>query len=174
MITIKEFLLGRENKHANVVEATDKNIRQLVQEAIKENGIDADLNFIDVSQVTNMYSLFEYSDFCGDISNWDVSNVICMEGMFYGARMFNCDISKWNVRNVENFNEMFKGADVFNQPIGKWKLEKAKYMAQMFYCASHFDQDLSHWNVNDVTNHYLVFSGSAMASKQQLWPKFKK
>jgi len=46
-----------------------------------------------------MNNLFFYSDFKGDISNWNVSNVKSMVGMFKGS-FFNGDISKWNVANV--------------------------------------------------------------------------
>ena len=175
MINIQEYLLSKKNKHADadVVTATDKNIRQLVENAIEEHGVDADLNFIDVSQVTNMYALFEYSDFCGDVSAWDVSRVTNMDSMFYCARMFNCDISDWDVRNVINFNYMFQGADVFNQPIRTWKTEKAEHMKQMFYDADKFEQDLTNWQVDNVVEHSLMFSGSAMGSKRNLWPKFK-
>lgn len=174
ILFINEYLLSKlNNKKFKTVIATDKNIRQLVQEAIKENGIDVDLNFIDVSQVTNMYALFEHSDFCGDISAWDVSNVTNMSSMFYGARMFNCDISEWDVSKVENFESMFQGAEVFNQPIGKWKTEKATNMVKMFYWASHFDQDLSNWNVDNVQDRTMMLSCSLTGRKKDFWPKFK-
>ena len=38
--------------------------------------------------------MFRGSDFTGDISNWDVSNVTDMEGMFCDSE-FNGDISNW-------------------------------------------------------------------------------
>ena len=41
-----------------------------------------------------MYGMFEKSQFNGDISNWDVSNVTNMSEMFYLSK-FNGDISKW-------------------------------------------------------------------------------
>lgn len=172
MITIQEYLLTKSKKHANAVTATDNTLRSLVQEAMKERGKDADLNFIDTSQVTNMYALFEYSDFCGDISGWDVSRVTSMDSMFHGATAFNCDISDWDVRSVTNFSQMFESTETFNQPIGKWKTEKALLMTQMFYDADKFDQDLSSWQVDKVRSHYLIFSGSAMGAKRNLWPKF--
>ena len=36
----------------------------------------------------------------GDISSWDVSNVIDMEDMFVGASSFNQDLSGWCVSNI--------------------------------------------------------------------------
>lgn len=36
----------------------------------------ADLNFIDTSLIKDMSRLFKNSEFNGDISKWDVSNVV--------------------------------------------------------------------------------------------------
>jgi len=51
----------------------------------------------DVSNVTNMNSMFAYSQFNGDISLWDVSNVTDMTHMFYESQ-FKGDISNWTVK----------------------------------------------------------------------------
>lgn len=40
------------------------------------------------------------SEFNGDISNWDVSNVSQMSFMFGAASSFNQDLSNWIVSNV--------------------------------------------------------------------------
>ena len=40
------------------------------------------LNWVDVSEIANMNSLFKYTKFNGDISRWDVSNVREMTSMF--------------------------------------------------------------------------------------------
>jgi hypothetical protein len=59
---------------------------------IRKSAVNADLNHLDVSGITDMSNIFEDSDFNGDISQWDVSNVRRMTGMFSGSR-FNGDIS---------------------------------------------------------------------------------
>ena len=74
-------------------------IMKIVEEQITILGSEADLNHLDVSEVTNMASLFEWSDFNGDISKWDVSSVTNMNEMFKVSQ-FNGDISKWDVSNV--------------------------------------------------------------------------
>ena len=120
MITIQEYLLSKKhNKLEYVIHATDKTIQQIVKDELDRLGHDADLNHIDVSKVTNMASLFscavddylggfmKYEDLNPDISEWDVSNVKNMDGMFWGCEQFNCDISKWNVNNVETHDRMF-------------------------------------------------------------------
>lgn len=174
MININEYLLSKSKAKQKVVEATNNNIRELIWDAIKENGIEVDLNFIDTSKVTKMYALFEYSDFCGDISGWDVSNVTDMTSMFHSAKMFNCDISRWDVRSVEMFDSMFRNASMFNQPIGCWETTSAINMDTMFYGAEKFKQNLSGWQVEKVKYHHLPFTLTDMSSNKDLWPKFKK
>ncbi len=81
----------------------------LIKKLIKERGYDADLNDIDVSEITDMNNLFYNSTFHGDISKWNVSNVTNMTGMFAFAK-FNGDISKWDVSNVTSMYRMFSNS----------------------------------------------------------------
>lgn len=62
------------NKLLIVVESK-YDLYRLIEQRIKEQGTDCNLNDIDVTKVTDMSYLFAYSDFNGDISNWDVFNV---------------------------------------------------------------------------------------------------
>jgi len=87
------------------------------------------LNWIDVSGVTDMSFLFNFTDYLDypqadkfkkqypfncDISKWDVSNAKTMEGMFWGCAEFNQNISNWNVSKVVNMEHMFTFAKKFN------------------------------------------------------------
>ncbi len=47
-----------------------------------------------MSNVTDISEMFLYSSFNGDISNWDVSNVTLMDGLFYNTP-FNQYIGSW-------------------------------------------------------------------------------
>ena len=70
---------------------------------------------------TDMKELFkDKTNFNGDISTWDVSNVTTMEGMFEGADKFNKDVSKWDTNKVQNMDKMFKNATEFKQDLSKW------------------------------------------------------
>jgi surface protein len=46
------------------------------------------------------------------LDNWDVSNVIDMEGMFFGALTFNQPLEKWNVSKVLDMTGMFKKSEL--------------------------------------------------------------
>ena len=95
--------------------ADNVNIRELVRNAIKDKGNDADLNHIEISDVTDMSYLFLNSPFNGNIDEWDVSNVINMTGMFMNSK-FDGDISKWNVGKVKKHECCFDGSPLEKQP----------------------------------------------------------
>src|SRR5574343_1874039 len=76
-------------------------LKQIIEERIENEGPECDLNDIDVSNITDMNSMFYCSKFNGDISKWNVSKVTDMRYMFRGSK-FNGDISKWNVSNARN------------------------------------------------------------------------
>src|SRR5574344_1503882 len=69
-------------------------LKQIIEERIKQEGPECDLNDIDVSNIINMSKLFYRSNFNGDISKWNVSKVNNMYSMFFNSE-FNGDISKW-------------------------------------------------------------------------------
>ena len=59
-----------------------KELQDLIKERIEREGVKADLNDIDVSQITDMSYMFLDSEFNGDISNWNVGRVRDMRYMF--------------------------------------------------------------------------------------------
>jgi len=83
-----------------IIKCTNDNIKQIVKEQIELLGNEADLNHLDVSNVSSMRNLFYKSEFNGDISKWNVSSVTDMTEMF-GYSEFNQDISKWSVSSVK-------------------------------------------------------------------------
>ena len=70
-----------------------------LKKIIKNSPLDADLNHLDVSNITSLKSVFTKSKFNGDISAWDVSNVKDMYRMFAESQ-FTGDISEWDVSDV--------------------------------------------------------------------------
>ena len=128
----------------NVYPKTRLELIRLIEIRVLSNGANCDLNDIDVSEITDMSSLFTWSSFNGDISNWDVSNVTNMSGMFSKSD-FNGDISNWDVSNVTNMNGMF--------------------------AHSKFNQDISNWEINNKCSH-VHFDVNSKLNKNYL-PEFK-
>ena len=169
---------------------------KIIKEEININGTECSLNHIDVSQIISMENLFSslYSleDFNGDISNWDISNVKHMSGMFRESKFnnnsicnwdvsniktmnnmfedshFNKDISMWDVSNVEDMSCMF-GRSKFNQPLNDWDVSNVKYMAHMFHNNEFFNQPLNDWDVSNVRDMALMFYKSVFNQPLDNW-----
>ena len=163
MITIQEYLLSKSKPKLNMIKATDENIHQIVKDEIKRLGNDADLNHIDVSEVTNMAKLFQdnlnlfMKEINPDVSNWNVSNVTTMKYMFSGCKKFNCDLSKWDVSKVRSMWHMFGDCRDFNQDLNSWDVSNVQDMQSMFNGCSHFNSDISAWNTETVMNMESMF-----------------
>ena len=116
---IQEKLIIKKNKAINYkyFPETKKELKAIIVQRIKNEGNEVDLNDIDTSNITDMSSLFEETNFNGDISKWNVSNVTDMSSMFYNCSKFNQDISGWDVSNVTNMDEMFNSCIKFNKDI---------------------------------------------------------
>ena len=167
-----------------------RELQKIIVDTIKEEGSNCDLNWIDVSGVTDMSFLFnftEYLDYSAarqfkkqypfncDISKWDVSNVVNMDSMFCGEYEFNQDISNWDVSNVTNMEYMFCGAEKFNQPIGKWNVSNVKIFTNMFNWAESFNQNISNWKLRldaDILNSSENDSIIMMFNKCPIKPEF--
>ena len=130
---IKEKLIIKKNKTANYkyFPESKEELKDIILQRIEDEGNEVDLNDIDVSTITDMSNLFEYLDFNGNISNWNVSNVTDMALMFFNCEFFNQDISKWDVSSVTDMSEMFYRCFKFNKDISKWdisNLDENRYM----------------------------------------------
>ena len=85
-----------------------------------------DVTRLATTRVTNMSLLFSIQgpsqpNFNQNISNWDVSNVTTMYGMFY-VSPFNQPIQYWDVSSVTDMRSMFERAELFNQNISNWNV----------------------------------------------------
>ena len=117
-----------------------------------------DISDWDVSNVTDMIGLFSGAiSFNQDISNWDVSEVINMSYMFFNCIEFNQDIGNWNVSNVMDMSGMFGKAIMFDQDLNGWNTSNVIDMEFMFQEAHSFNQDISAWDVSSVTDMYAMF-----------------
>ena len=107
-ITEKLKLNKDSGSHYNYHPKDRDELRQLIQELLKERGKDADLNDIDTSDITDMHHLFYGLNIHNiNISEWDVSNVKDMWMMFYGCVKFDCDLSEWDTTECKIKAGMF-------------------------------------------------------------------
>ena len=145
----------------------------------KQNPID--FNDIDVINIDSFYNckkdkgIFDGMNFKYiDISDWDVSNVTDMRGMFFECSELKSvgDISGWNVSKVTNMNSMFSYCNTLVSvgDISKWNVSNVTDMYSMFYDCKLFNQDLSDWNVSNVTIPYGMFDKCPI--KDEYKPKF--
>ena len=168
---IQEKLIIKKNKY-KYFPRTKEELEEIIKKRIKDEGNEVNLNDIDVSKITDMSELFVETDFRGDISGWDVSNVTLMSFMFYECTKFNSDISNWDVSNVIDMYGMFEECESFNQDISSWDVSNVTGMSSMFYNCESFNQDISKWNVSKVKNNGYMFHGCISLEKKYK-PKFK-
>ena len=119
--------------------------RMEVGDRVKKFGLGADLNDMDLTNVTSLDNIFSdpvMQGFHGDISKWDVSKITNMSFVFMRADV-NVDISKWDVSNVKSMSHMF------------WRAK--------------FTGDISSWNISNVTNMSHMFSNSNINQENILW-----
>jgi len=119
-----------------------------------------------VSKVTDFSYMFGDSDsnrgryWNEDISGWDVSSAVTMEGMFKAANEFNQPIAGWDVSNVTSFDWMFANTS-FNQPLTDWNLSSATNVDRMF-SVSQFNNDVSGWvlpaNISGMFKYAFAFN----------------
>ncbi|MGB2128184.1 MAG: BspA family leucine-rich repeat surface protein [Flavicella sp.] len=96
----------------------------------------------------------------GPITDWDVSNVTHMNGLFKNKTQFNEDISNWDVSNVTNMSEMFADASNFNVDISNWDVSNVYTMMSMFENATSFNSDISTWDVSNVFSMLGMLEGA--------------
>lgn len=154
---------------------TKEELHSIIKQELKQQGSDADLNFIDTSLITDMQFLFsgELSIKNIKIDEWDVSNVTNMAYMFSHHRFFNCDLSKWDVSKVKNTREMFSKCFNFNCDLSKWDVKNVFNMERMFANCTKFKSDLSSWDISKVKYKDDIFVGCPKMRKNlDLQPNF--
>ena len=147
----EKLIINKDYRDTTIVVKSFDELRKIIEDrydklgpGTKKNPID--FNDIDVSGIKtlgiytgspNAIGLFEKIEFeYIDISDWNVSNVTDMSGMFYGCKKLKSigDLSKWDVSKVENMERTFyccyELESVGN--LSKWDVSKVESMISMF------------------------------------------
>ena len=145
-----------------------EHLQKTIKRYLAQKGSSCSLNHLDVSKITDMSQLFtkEYGIFNGDISEWDVSNVTTMAGMFNGS-LFKGNISRWDVSHVTDMSGMF-ARSFFNGSLAAWNVSRVKDMGSMF-ASSMFQGDISRWRVGRVRNMSRMFAQSMFRGDLHRW-----
>lgn len=145
-----------------------KDIIEKEYEAHKTAAI-IDLNFIDVSNLTKLRLplLHKFNGYL-DISNWDVSNVVSMEGLFALAN-FSTDLSKCDVSNVECMNRMFNRLKGRISGLRNWNVSKVKDMSYMFKNAEFVPDEIADWDLSNVNDMKGMFKGATFGGDISNW-----
>ena len=150
----------------------------------KDNPID--FNDVNISNIDSFYNdninigIFQRSKFeYIDISDWDVSNVKNMVGMFYRCKQLKSigDISDWDVSNVKDMSVMFYSCEQLKSvgDLSNWDISNVEYMSSMFYMCKQLKSvgDLSKWNVSKVNYMNNMFDNSGIINIPKWYKKWK-
>lgn len=136
---------------------------------------DCNVSSWDTSNVAYAGGMFwDASSFRGmGLENWNTSQMISCQYMFYGARSMNANVSQWDVSHITSFDSMFDGAASFiGIGIDLWNVTNAIKMDRMFQDALAFNPNLSLWDISKVKSMISMFDGaqSFQGIGLQHWP----
>ena len=129
----------------------------------RSSNFNSDVSNWTMTNVTNMRGMFaDTTDFNQTVNVWDVSNVTDMSYMFQNAQVFNQTLNGWNTSNVTDMSYMFDGATVFNKTLELLDTSNVTDMTAMFRNTVNFNQDISGWDISSVTACQYFRDGSAL------------
>ena len=117
----------------------------------------------DLKQAIDNYKNNE--SFYGNMSTWDVSNVTNMYGLFQGYEFDGSEnIDGWDVSNVVNMSYMFANSN-FDRDISRWKVSEDTILTDMFI----YNNEMS--SKYGVTPLYSYFNGNEPEPEPQPEPQ---
>ena len=150
---IEKLKIGKSTKQQYTCQPKNKiELRKILEKRLAKNK-DANLNDIDVSEITDM-GLFK------------------SRGLFEGLDPHNIDISDWNVSKVNDMSCMFYECSNFDCDLGNWDVSKVNYMGHMFRnCEKFKGEGLEYWNVSGVKNMDRMFDKCTSMKNIPSWYK---
>ena len=127
--------------------------------------IDINLSNFETSNVIEMNGFFSKIKLDSiDISSFDTSNVTTMQYMFYKTDIKNFDMSKINTSNVTNMSYMFTVSRLKNLDFSHFDTSNVISMRHMFSQIEATSLDLSSFDTSKVTNMTGMFRGGQESS----------
>lgn len=126
-------------------------LRHTIAQLMALDGSRANLNAIDVRGVRDFSYIFNaaFGAHTIDISKWDMSHATSTMAMFENSEVC-VDLSEWDVSKIENMDYMFFGFQGSITGLENWNLQGLKSMEFMFY-ASSFCGDIFQWSIENDT-----------------------
>ena len=122
------------------------------------------LEYLDTSQVVNMYSMFSYCTSLTnlDLSHFNTSNAENMEDIFEQCTsLTSLDLSNFNTSKVTNMSDMFKDSSALvTINLSSFDTSQVTAMSGMFEdCYNLSSLDVSNFNTSQVTSMGSMFAG---------------
>ena len=135
----------------------------------KSNMVSIDLTGADVSQVTDLDSMFSNCSSLTslDLSSFDTSNATIMARIFYYcSSLSTLNLSNFDTSNVTDMSWMFYGcSNLTSINLSSFNTTKVIDMSYMFSsCGKLSSLDLSNFNTSKVTNMSYMFSNIGLTS----------
>ena len=157
---IEKFRINKENSK-KIYPKDLLELRKIIRERL-EKDTNADLNDIDTSEITDMENLFVgLTPVEIDISEWDVSKVKSMKGMFNDCRYLKStgDLGNWNISSLKDTSFMFNNCRILKNigDLSKWDISNIETMKCMFQRCTSIKTigDITHWKLPN--SNYDVF-----------------
>lgn len=121
-------------------------------------------NVIGVLNTTGLTSLLGLFEACEsltsvkNINNWNLSNILRFDEMFYGCILFNQSLS-FNMQNAINTTSMFQNCTSFNSSVNLNTVNVTN-MSTMFHSCTSFNQELNFNTVNVTNMSYMFYNCS--------------
>ena len=159
---IKEKLIvNKDYRDASISPKSFDELRKIIKDRYDKLGHGTEQNPIDFNDV----DVSNIDSFCNDKS----------EGIFDETKFKYIDISDWNVSNITNMRGMFFKCDELESTgdLSNWDVSKVTDMSYMFFDCRELKSvgDLSKWDVSNVTNTMSSFYLCGI--KREYRPKFK-
>jgi len=131
-----------------------------------------DVSGWDTSSIVTMEGMFNQSSnltTIGDVSGWNVSNVITMKDMFKGcSSLLSVNLDTWSITNLNSIYSMFEGCTALIAiNLVAWNTVGLAIMTSTFRnCTALATIDISGWNVQSLLNASNLFLGVPLITAQ--------